>query len=249
MISNSYPQIAFCLAITPAQENYYSSLKKMDITTVSICLYISKLGRQKHVTGHVNAARNLGMTTHAYMITDLHDPINDCLQFSTRFLELGYSKNSKITVFVNGSQYIEDSQKKINDIIKFLSKFHKRENIDLAFFNDDLNNKIYNLDLLPEVNLTLANVNSNTPGSSKVGTWIYTMDCGENSQFLAYHYYGYYTEESYQLPLIDSEYVVQQGDSWYSIARRHDIPLIKLLKMNEISSESRVYEGQVVKIA
>ena len=89
MISNSYPQIAFCLAITPAQENYYSSLKKMDITTVSTCLYISKLGRQKHVTGHVNAARNLGMTIHANRITDLHDPINDCLEFTIRFLELG----------------------------------------------------------------------------------------------------------------------------------------------------------------
>ncbi|MCT3342110.1 LysM peptidoglycan-binding domain-containing protein [Lactobacillus johnsonii] len=134
-------------------------------------------------------------------------------------------------------------------MLNFISKFHKRENIDLAFFNDDLDNKIYNLDLLPEVNLTLANVNANTPGSNKVGTWIYTMDCGENSQFLAYDFYGYYTDESYQLSLIDTDYIVQQGDSWYSIARRHDIPLIKLLKMNETSSESRVYEGQVVKIA
>lgn len=247
--SNQYPQVAFCLAITPATSDYYQSLKKMNINTVSICLYISQMGRQKYVTDHVNAARHAGMVTHAYMISDLHDIVSDVIQFTERFNELGYSDDSKITIFISSNRYVENRQKHILNMITLLSRYHKRENIDVAFFNDDLHDDLYDLNNFQNVNLTIVDVDSVNPGVPDAGTWIYTMDCSSNSQFLAYDYYGYYTSGGYQLSLIDTDYVVQQGDSWYSISRRHGIPLIKLLEMNESSSDDNVYAGQVVRIA
>ncbi len=61
--------------------------------------------------------------------------------------------------------------------------------------------------------------------------------------------YGYYTDDGYQLSLIDTEYVAQSGDSWYSISRRHGIPINDLLVLNRAMHTDRIYAGQVVRIA
>jgi membrane-bound lytic murein transglycosylase D len=42
------------------------------------------------------------------------------------------------------------------------------------------------------------------------------------------------------------KYQVRQGDSPYKIAKRHDMNLNKLLKINELSRSSRIYPGQTI---
>jgi LysM repeat protein len=76
------------------------------------------------------------------------------------------------------------------------------------------------------------------------------MDFCNEVQVLGYDYYGYYTDDAgYQLSLVDTDYVVQEGDTWYSISRRHGIPLNDLLALNRAIETERVFAGQVVRIA
>jgi membrane-bound lytic murein transglycosylase D len=43
-------------------------------------------------------------------------------------------------------------------------------------------------------------------------------------------------------------YYVQRGDSPYLIARRHNIPLNRFLKINNLTPRSTIYPGQSVRI-
>lgn len=82
---------------------------------------------------------------------------------------------------------------------------------------------------------------SKNSGISEAGTWVYTDECEGDVQYLAYDYYGYYTDDSgYQLSLVDFDYVAQPGDTWYSIARRHGMPVVDLLALNRAIAEDRI---------
>lgn len=74
---------------------------------------------------------------------------------------------------------------------------------------------------------------------------------GDDTQVLAYDYYGYYTDHSgYQLSLVDTDYIVQKGDTWLSISRRHGIPVNDLMSLNRLADiAENLFEGQVVRIA
>ncbi len=43
--------------------------------------------------------------------------------------------------------------------------------------------------------------------------------------------------------------MAQPGDTWYSIARRHGMPVVDLLALNRAIAEDRIFAGQVVRIA
>lgn len=123
--------------------------------------------------------------------------------------------------------------------------------IDLAFFKRDLDDGLYDLSKLPKmINLTIINCGAKTSGVPEAGTWVYTDEVEGDVQYLAYDYYGYYTDDSgYQLSLVDFDYVAQPGDTWYSIARRHGMPVVDLLALNRAIAEDRIFAGQVVRIA
>ena len=87
-------------------------------------------------------------------------------------------------------------------------------------------------------------------GIAEAGTWVYTNDFEGEAQLLAYDFYGFYTDEAgYQLSLVDTDYAVQKGDTWHSIARRHGIPLEDLLALNRAEKDDKLFAGQVVRIA
>ena len=249
--SQSYPRLAFCSAITPADPAHYLNLRKAGIDTASICLHVSGFEYYKFATIHTQLARKADLATHAFMITDLLDPFADVTTFFKRFNQLGYDSNAKITVWVNGDKYVADRESKIIEIIDLIAKCHNRENIDLAFFKRDIDDKLYDLSKMPQmINLTIINCEGTGAGIDTAGTWIYTMDFCNEVQVLGYDYYGYYTDDAgYQLSLVDTDYVVQEGDTWYSISRRHGIPLNDLLALNRAIETERVFAGQVVRIA
>lgn len=101
------------------------------------------------------------------------------------------------------------------------------------------------------INLTIINCTpgASSPGVNVAGTWIYKAELENDVEVLAYDFYGYYTDDGYQLSLVDTEYVAQPGDSWYSISRRHGIPINDLLVLNRAMDTDRIYAGQVVRIA
>lgn len=247
----SYPRHAFSSALTPATMEHYEYLYKAGITTASICLHISHHNNYKFASLHTGIARASRLLTHAYMLTDLSDPIDDVIAFTRRFNQLGYHYSSKITIWCNSDQFITDPEDKIMKIIDLLSNYHDRNCIDVAFFKQDLDAGIYDLSKLPELlNLTISNCDADGAGIATAGTWIYTSNFSNTVQLLAYDYYGYYTDTvGYQLSLVDSNYVVQRGDTWISIAKRHGIPVVDLLAMNRAKIDERIYAGQVVKIA
>lgn len=249
-ITESYPRIAFVSAITPATEEHYEYLKQAGINTVSVCLHLSDYNHYKFATIHTNLARKMGMTTHAFMVTDLYDVFNDVTAFTNRFIRLGYNTGCKITVWVNSDKYMQDREEKIIKIIDLLSNYHDREKIDVAFFKRDLDEGLCDLSKLPRMlNLTIINVGALSAGVDEAGTWVYASEFCDNVQVLAYDYYGFYTDGGYQLSLVDTDYVVQLGDTWHSISRRHGIPIKDLLIMNRATENDRIFEGQVVRIA
>lgn len=250
-ITRTYPRIAFSSAITPTTEEHYKHLKQAGIKTVSVCLHMSGYNHSKHATLHTDLARKAEMITHAYLMTSLCNPIDDVVQFFKRFQVLGYSSHSKITIWVDADKQVKNREEQISTIIDLLAKLHDRSNIDLCFFKRDLDAQIYDLAKLPKhVNLTIVNCSSFTSGVSEAGTWVYTTDFCKVAQTIAYDYYGFYTDNTgYQLSLVDTDYVVQPGDTWFSIARRHGMPIDDLLKMNRALKEDKIYSGQVIQIA
>lgn len=252
MKSNLYPRLAFCLASTSTTEEHYQNLKKEGIETVSLCLHTSGFEYHNSANVHAYFARQAGMKVHAYMVTDLHDIKDDVIKFTENLVDLGFDSRTKITIVLNGDQYAEKREEKIIKLIDMISKYHDRSNIDLAFFKKTIDMGLYDLSKLPQkINLTIIYTDAVSPGIPEAGTWVYKLDDNpiDTIQFLAYDYRGFYTGDGYQLSLIDTEYVVQPGDSWYSIAQRHAIPLIDLLALNGADAEEAVYAGQVIKIA
>lgn len=249
--TNAYPRLAFCSAITPTTPEHYEHLKQAGIDTVSICLHLSGYNQYKFATFHTDLARNAGMATHAFMMTDLCDPTSDVIAFTRRYNVLCYNSNSKITVWVNTNKYVEDREEKIIQIINLLSNYHPRENIDVAFYKRDIDAKLYDMDKIPKmINLTIINCNASASGILEAGTWVYTTEFRDTTQLLAYDYCGFYTDNNgYQLSLVDTDYVVQPGDTWFSISRRHGIPLKDLLLLNRAMANDAIYAGQIVRIA
>lgn len=248
--TNTYPRLAFVSAITPATPEHYEHLKQAGITTVSVCLHLSGYNHFKFATIHTNLARKAEMITHAHMVTDLYDPISDVTAFSQRFTSLGYTADSKITIWVNGDKYVNEREEKIAKIIDLLANYHDRTNIDVAFFKRDLDDSIYDLSKLPKlINLTIINVGALASGIDDAGTWVYTTEFCDSVQVLAYDYFGFYTSGGYQLSLVDTDYVVQPGDNWHSISRRHGIPMTDLLALNRATVDERIFAGQIVRIA
>ncbi len=257
VINEHYPRVAFCSAITPATPEHYDRMIDAGIDTACICLHASGLTHYKYATMHTTLARNAGMKTHAFLLTDLYDILADVTFFTKRFIQLGYTSRSKITILVNGDEYVDRREEKIIKIMDLLSKYHRRENIDLAFFKRDVDDKLYDLDKLPKlINLTIIRLEKATAGIDEAGTWIYTSyfpskDEDEDIiQLLAYDFYGFYTDhKGYQMSLIDSDYVVQLGDTWHSISKRNGIPMNDLLTLNNAQSTDPIYAGQVIRIA
>lgn len=249
--NNSYPKVAFCSAISPGFIEHYDKLRKAGIDTACVCLHLSNYNYQRFARIHTNLAREAGMITHAFFVTNLYDVTEDVLTFSKNFSLLGYTASSKITVLVNSDKYVPDREDKIIDIIDRISRFHPRENIDLAFFKRDLDDKLYDPAKLPRfINLTVISCEEKTSVSMlEAGTWVYTSDFENEIQLLAYDFYGFYTSDGYQLSLIDTDYVVQLGDTWHSIARRHGMPLNDLLALNRANKNEKIYAGQIVRIA
>lgn len=250
-ITKTYPKVAFSSAITPATEEHYEHLKQAGIETVSVCLHLSGYNHSKYATLHTNLARKAEMITHAFFVTDLYNPVDDVMKFFQRFNLLGYHPSSKITIWINSDKNVRDREKEISKMLNLMERFHKREYIDLCFFKRDLDARLYNLEKIPKhINLTVVNCQSLTSEVAEAGTWVYTTDFCDTAQSLAYDYYGFYTDNTgYQLSLVDTDYVVQPGDTWLSIARRHGMAIDDLLEMNRAVAEEKIYSGQVVRIA
>ena len=249
---NEYPRLAFCSSLTPAKIEYYENLRKVGINAVSICMHVSGNEYFKYAVIHTNLARQAGLTTHAYMITDLYDPISDVTTLTKRLAKLGYGATTKVTILVNSDKYVKDRESKIVQIMDLMSNYHDRSCIDIAFFKRDLDDKLYDLNKLPRlINLTIINCtpNATSPGIEVAGTWVYKAELENDIEVLAYDFFGYYTNDGYQLSLVDTEYVAQLGDSWYSISRRHGIPVTDLLVLNRAAETDKIFAGQVIRIA
>lgn len=249
--TKAYPKFAFCSAITPADSEYYARLKAAGIDTASICLHLSGYSHYKFATIHTNLARQAGMKTHAFMVTDLTDIYTDMILFSRRFNQLGYTRGEKITIWISPNKRSTDREEKIVEIIDLISNYHDENYIDIALMKRDIDDCIINLSRLPKlINLTIINCNAQLSGIAEAGTWVYTNDFEGETQLLAYDFYGFYTDEAgYQLSLVDTDYAVQKGDTWHSIARRHGIPLEDLLALNRAEKDDKLFAGQVVRIA
>lgn len=249
--TRTYPRMAFCSAITPAMPEHYEHLRQAGIETVNVCLHLSGYSYYKFATIHTQLARQAGMVTHAFMVTDLKNPVDDVIAFTQRYDALAYDSSTKVTLWITSNQYVKDREERIAKMINLLSNYIQRTNIDIAVYKRDIDAKMYDLGKLPKmINLTVINCSEASSGVSEAGTWVYTTDfCGE-AQAIAYDFYGFYTDASgYQMSLIDTDYVVQPGDTWYSIARRHGMPIIDLLAMNRAVEDDKLFEGQVVRIA
>lgn len=249
---NTYPKVAFCSAITPATPEHYTNLRASGIDTVSVCLHLSSYDYYRFATLHTKLAREAGFVTHAYLHTDLYEPLEDVMSFTRRFDALGFTESTKITILVNADRYVEEREEKIIKIMELLGKYHPLENLDLAFFKADLDVRLYDLQKVPQlINLTIINCepHATSAGVDVAGTWVYTSEYLDQIQLVGYDYYGFYTSGGYQLSLIDTTYRVQRGDTWRSISLRHGIPMLDLLNMNDAVLEDRIFEGQVIKIA
>lgn len=250
-MTQNYPRIAFCSAITAPSREHYLKMKKDGISTVSVCLHVSDYEHEHLADLHTTTAREVGMATHAYMVTDLYEPEKDVASFLVEFLRLGFTSDSKITVLVNSDEFLEEKEERILRVYQKLCAYCPMQNIDLAFYKHEIDTCAYDLKKLPKVNLTIINCDNlaQKSGIEKAGTWLYTATYGEVTQTLAYDFRGFYTSGGYQLSLTESTYVVQPGDTWYSIAERHGMEVVDLLALNRESMEKPIWAGQTIYIS
>ena len=143
--AKAYPKFAFCSAITPADPEYYDRLKHAGIDTASICLHLSGYSHYKFATIHTNLARQVGMKTHAFMVTDLTDIYTDVILFSRRFNQLGYTRGEKITIWISPNKRARDREEKIVEIIDLISNYHDENYIDIALMKRDIDDCIIDL--------------------------------------------------------------------------------------------------------
>ncbi|MFM9745269.1 hypothetical protein ACKI2C_47785, partial [Streptomyces brasiliscabiei] len=122
--AQAYPKFAFCSAITPAEPEYYARLKTAGIDTASICLHLSGYEHYKFATIHTNLARQAGMKTHAFLVTDLTDIYTDVILFSRRFNQLGYTRGEKITIWISPNKKVADREDRIIEMIDIISNYH-----------------------------------------------------------------------------------------------------------------------------
>lgn len=185
-----------CSAITPSTPEHYENLRKAGIDTVSVCLHLSGYNHYKFATIHTNLARRADMTTHAFMVSDLRDPMEDVQAFTKRFSQLGYSNGSKITIWVTSGRYVADREDRIVKTIELLSRYHSRENIDVAFYKRDLDAQVYDLSKLPKMlNLTVVNcgaLSSGIDSNNVADTYIQEVEQAmKDHQELAYQLANY----------------------------------------------------------
>ncbi len=94
--AQAYPKFAFCSAITPADPEYYEHLKAAGIDTASVCLHLSGYEHYKFATIHTDLARRAGMTTHAFLVTDLTNIYEDMIHFTRRYNQLNYCNGDRL---------------------------------------------------------------------------------------------------------------------------------------------------------
>lgn len=244
---STYPRIAWATAMTPSSTEHYQNLLKHKVKDVVICLHLS--GFKKYETGeiHTKVARETGMRIHAGLITNLANPLEDTRCFYRAYRELNYTSDAKVSIFCLKTYVVTNREKRLQELLRYLSCFIDKENIDVAFNKADLTHH-FNQETVKDYNLTVFNPGGLNAGIKNAGTWIYSNTLESNTQYLGYDFYGFYTgNKSYQLSL-DNEYIARPGDTWVTVATRHNIWLPKLLKLNNAQYKDLVVPGQIIKI-
>lgn len=229
---------------------HYEKLKDRGVTAASICLHVSGQADSRMAMIHTAVARDVGLPTHAFMMTDLAEPYADVFHFTQRFVALGFPPTCRITIWVMHNPHIENRETKIAEMIEMMSLYQDPNSIDVAIYKKDIDEGLYDFDKMPELpNCTIINCEDSTPGVKGAGTWVYKPRM-KNLEMIAYDFFGYYdTDANYQLNMLDTEYIVEPGDTWVSIAHRHGMPITKLLQLNDADFKDALFAGQIVKIA
>ncbi|QTQ40918.1 LysM peptidoglycan-binding domain-containing protein [Lactobacillus taiwanensis] len=245
---SNYPRIALVDALTPGAPEHYQKLAKSGVKDVIVCLSLSHFDRYRAGEYHTLLAREIGMRTHACLVTDLSEPFHDARHFFTAYQKLGYSFGTKVMILCQASKNVKNTGQKLTELLGYISYFVSKGDIDVAFNKKDLDRGYFNVNEIPDYfNLTIINPRQINSGIDRAGTWISTKDFDSDIQYLGYDYYGFYTSQGYQMTL-EPEYIAQEGDTWVTIATRHGIWLPKLLELNKADYEDIVVPGQKVRL-
>lgn len=253
-MTTDYHQVAWCTMLSPASEDYFRELKEHGVEAAIIPLRVTspKL-TDYHSIAQLQAARKAGMRVHVGIITNLSYPELDVTALTLQLEILHFKAGTqRVAIMPMADPDTPGQTDRLCRVITSLCACFDVADIDVCLSPQEIYDGVFDLAELPEgINLTTMNPKGRDAGIPTAGTWIYENHFLGELQFLAYDFYGYYTERpaerGYQLDLT-GEYEAQIGDSWWVIAKKYDMDLIDLLALNEADVDDRVMPGQIIKV-
>lgn len=253
-MNTNHRQVAWCTVLSPASEKYFRKLKKYGVDAAIIPLRVTNSGMvDYHSLDQLQAARKAGMIVHVGLLTNLSHPELDVavLRFQMKLLHFKAGAQ-RVAVMPMAKPGVPGQTDRLCRVITSLCSWCGIADIDVCLKPEEIYDGPFDLGELPAgINLTAMNPEGRGVGVPTAGTWIYSNRFMGELQFLAYDFCGYYTkrlaERDYQLDL-KGEYEAQIGDSWWVIAKEHDMDLIDLLALNEADIDDRIMPGQIIKV-
>lgn len=250
----NYRQVAWCTMLSPADESFFRDLKEHGVDAAIIPLRVTSPDMiDYHSLDQLQAARKAGMIVHVGLITNLSHPELDVTALKLQMELLHFKAGTqRIAIMPMADPAVSGQTDRLCRVITSLCSWCDIVDIDVCLKPQEIYDGIFDLGELPsEINLTIMNPTGRDAGVPTAGTWIYANRFMGELQFIAYDFYGYYTERpadrGYQLDLT-GEYEAQVGDSWWVIAKKYDMALIDLLALNEADIDDRIMPGQIIKV-
>lgn len=244
---STYPRIAWATSMTSSSPEHCQNLVKHKVKNMIVCLNLSGFNVYEAGVIHTKAAKEAGMRAHAGLISDLTRPLEDARRFYNAYKKLNYTNDTRASIFCMKTYVEINREKRLQELLRYIACFIDRENIDIAFNKSDF---IHHFDIkrAKQYNLTIFNPGRLNSEVKNAGTWVYTNTFESKTQYLGYDFYGFYTRNAgYQLSL-NNEYIAKPGDTWVTIATRHDMWLPNLLQLNNAQYKALVVPGQCIKV-
>lgn len=256
-MTTHYDLVADVASMQPDTLNYFQLLKRKGVKAVIIKLTEGSNPGSAYLNpkakNQLASARAAGLLVHGYhfaQFISIADARLEAQWFVKCAKQLGLEKSAVLMLDMESRILPANATACAN---AFVDEVHQ-----LGYARTDIytsaswiwSNRLVQSQLKTK-NLMIAAYNPVKPGVDHVGTWQFTSRWEGMHQDMSYDFFGYYTQpvgaQGHQLSL-DDTYTVRPGDSWWLIAKQHNVDMTELAKLNGKKLSDFIYPGQKLKV-